>query len=371
MDQEVEKYKESNYRNAESVNNIKKLKFEVYNEIFSCIEKIKSKYQNSAKEALISEICEKIVKSDFSSFFAISSEINPKNKGSLFEKEYMKRLKHIKLYHYTSMESLYSITKSNSILLSNIQDMNDFSECKLFFDILIKNLRKKSICSDETINYVTDLFIIKLNDVFTFSFSTEDDDAAQWQRYADNGKGVCLVTRIPNILCWQNLNNIHPNLLYPVEYIDRDEKLENIISYEILDYASYFCSKANLINNPSDFVPNLSLNPMIVDCCKIKELSFRNEKEFRIIVYKDPTQIQTCNYPKRYIFNKSNFIRTKLEFSKVFLPIRDQQENYNHCLFTEVILGPKSKADPKVVQDYLRNERGLDVTVSKSNSALR
>ena len=64
-------------------------------------------------------------------------------------------------------------------------------------------------------------------------------------------------------------------------------------------------------------------------------------------------------------------MRTKLKFSRAFQPITDRQENYNYCLFTEVILGPKSKADPKVVQDYLRNERGLDVKVSKSNSSLR
>ena len=73
-------------------------------------------------------------------------------------------------------------------------------------------------------------------------------------------------------------------MLYPVENIDRDEKQENIISHEILDYDGYFRSISNLKNNPSDFVPNLSLNRMIFDCCKIKERSFRNEKEFRIIV---------------------------------------------------------------------------------------
>lgn len=76
-----ENLEDSNCRKAESANNIKKLKFEVYNEIFSCIEKIKSKYQNSAKEALISEICEKMVKSDFSSFFFASLlKLVPKTK---------------------------------------------------------------------------------------------------------------------------------------------------------------------------------------------------------------------------------------------------------------------------------------------------
>lgn len=81
--------------------------------------------------------------------------------------------------------------------------------------------------------------------------------------------------------------------------------------------------------------------------------------------------LSLCACSKRYIFNKSTFARTKLEFSNVFLPTIDRQEHCNHCLFTEVILGPKSKADPKVIQDYLRNERRLDVTVSKSSSSLR
>lgn len=371
MDQEVDKSFEDLFKERKKNKKSSEIKFDLFENLFLSIDDFKSSYQNSDDITVISKVVNNIICSDISSFYNFYSKYKLSKEFPLFIEYCRKYFKDIKLYHYTSMEALYSIASNNTLLLSNIQDMNDSLECKLFFDILKKDLRKNHNLQEEKIKAVTEQFNKKLNDVFVFSFSAEDDDAAQWERYADNGEGVCLVTRIPNILCWQNLNNIHPNLLYPVEYIDRDEKLENIISYEILDYASYFCSIANLINNPSDFVPNLSLNPMIVDCCKIKELSFRNEKEFRIIVYKDPTQIQTCNYPKRYIFNKSNFIRTKLEFSKVFLPIRDQQENYNHCLFTEVILGPKSKADPKVVQDYLRNERGLDVTVSKSNSALR
>ena len=371
MEQKGKNYSDSNDFCNGFENVTKRIKFYLYTNLFYCLQEFKSTYKYSENETLIATIFDNLFKSDPSYLYWVYFFQCKSSSNTFLGKECINYFNKIKLHHYTSMKAFDSITKSNSLLLSNIQDMNDSLESKFYFEMIMQDLRDKQSRSSEDLHNLTDLFYKKLNDVYVLSFSAEDDDAAQWERYADNGEGVCLVTRIPNILCWQNLNNIHPNLLYPVEYIDRDEKLENIISYEILDYASYFCSIANLINNPSDFVPNLSLNPMIVDCCKIKELSFRNEKEFRIIVYKDPTQIQTCNYPKRYIFNKSNFIRTKLEFSKVFLPIRDQQENYNHCLFTEVILGPKSKADPKVVQDYLRNERGLDVTVSKSNSALR
>ena len=368
MDQEVEKYKESNYRNAESVNNIKKLKFEVYNEIFSCIEKIKSKYQNSAKEALISEICEKIVKSDFSSFFAISSEINPKNKGSLFEKEYMKRLKHIKLYHYTSMESLYSITKSNSILLSNIQDMNDFSECKLFFDILIKNLRKKSICSDETINYVTDLFIIKLNDVFTFSFSTEDDDAAQWQRYADNGKGVCLVCDLLDLYNFFFHKSIG-GFISPVEYVDKNTKLDSITNRSIDDYEIIFKVLSNIQSQTTNILSNDHLIKLILDCSRIKDRSFRNENECRLIVCENSNQCDDNS--KISVFDKDKFIKTKYELKGAFCKKSDNKTTNYHFLFSKIVLGPKSEADPYLLQQFLSKERGLLMDVSKSRSTLR
>ena len=371
MDQEVDKSFEDLFKEPKENQKSSEIKFDLFEKIFLCIEQVKSSYQNSDDIKVMSNAVDNIIRSDLSFFYKIYSKYRRSKSIPTFIEYCIKYFNDIKLYHYTSMEALYSITESNYLLLSNIQDMNDSLECKLFFDILKRDFRKNHNLKEDKIKAVTEQFNKKLNDVFVFSFSAEDDDAAQWERYADNGEGVCLVTSIPNILRWLNLNKIHPNLLYPVEYIDRAEELENIISHEILDYSDYFRSISKLKNDHSDFVPNLCLNRMMVDCYKIKERSFRNEKEFRIIVYKDPIQNQRCNYSKRFIFNKSTFVRTKLEFSNVFLPTIDRQEHCNHCLFTEVILGLKSKADPKVIQDYLRNERGLDVTVSKSNSSLR
>lgn len=371
MEQEFDKSFEDLFKEPKENKKSSEIKFDLFEKIFLSIDDLKSSYKNFNDITVISKVVNNIISSDISSFYNFYSKNKLSKEFPLFIEYCRKYFKDVKLYHYTSMEALYSIANNNTLLLCNIQDMNDSLECKLFFDILKRDFRKNHNLKEETIKAVTEQFNKKLNDVFVFSFSAEGDDATQWERYADNGEGVCLVTSIPNILGWLNLNNIHPNLLFPVEYIDRAEELENIISYEILDYASNFSSISNLKNDPSDFVANLCLNRMIEDCCKIKERSFRNEKEFRIIVYKDPTLIQTCNYSKICIFNKSKFIKSKLIFSKAFLPIIDRQENYNHCLFTEVILGPKSKADPKVIQDYLRIERSLDVAVSKSNSSLR
>ncbi len=371
MEQEFDKSFEDLFKEPRENEKSSEIKFDLFEKIFLSIDDFKSSYKNPNDITVISKVVNNIISSDISSFYNFYSKNKLSKEFPIFIDYCWKYFKDVKLYHYTSMEALYSMANNNTLLLSNIQDMNDSLECKLFFDILKRDFRKNHNLKEETIKAVTEQFNKKLNDVFVFSFSVEDDDAAQWERYADNGEGVCLVTSIPNILGWLNLNNIDLNLLYPVEYIDSAEELENMISYEILDYASYFSSISNLKNDPSDFVANLCLNRMIEDCCKIKERSFRNEKEFRIIVYKDPTQIQTCNYSKRFIFNKSTFVRAKLKFSRAFLPITDIQVNYNHCLFTEVILGPKSKADPQVVQDYIKNEKSLNVKVSKSNSSLR
>lgn len=284
MGQDFDKSLEELFKEPKDNKKSSEIKFDLFENIFSSIDLFKSSYQNSKEITVISKVVNNIISSDISSIYNFYSKYKLSNDIPIFIEYCRKYFNGIKLYHYTSMEALYSITVSNSLLLSNIQDMNDSLECKLFFDIVKRELRQHQKLTDDRIKAVTEQFNKKLNDVFVFSLSAEDDDAAQWERYADNGEGVCLVTSIPNILGWQNLNNIHPNLLYPVEYIDRDEKQENIISHEILDYDGYFRSISNLKNNPSDFVPNLSLNRMIFDCCKIKERSFRNEKEFRIIV---------------------------------------------------------------------------------------
>lgn len=240
----------SNSKDEQEASNIK---FDLFEKLLLCIEDFKSSYQNSDDISVISNVVNNIISSDISSFYNFNSKYESSKIFPSFIEYCKTYFNDIKLYHYTSMEAFDSISKSNSLLLSNIQDMNDSLECKLFFDILIRDLRKTHKLTEEKIKDVSEVFNKKLNDVFVFSLSAEDDDAAQWGRYADNGEGVCLVTNIGNILRWLNLNNIHPNLLYPVEYIDRDEKQENIISPVINDFSYYLSSVTRLKSDPSDF----------------------------------------------------------------------------------------------------------------------
>lgn len=297
-----------------------------------------------------------MVKSDFSSFFfCISSEISPKNKVSLFEKEYKKSLEHIKLYHYTSMESLYSMTKSNSILLSNVQEMNDKSECSMYFEIIKDSVKNKGTVSNKIIKAVSDKFYKKLEDVFIFLFSTEDDDAAQWQRYADNGKGVCLVCDLLDLYNYFFHKSIG-GFISPVEYVYQNTKPECITNRHIDDYEVNFRALSGVQSQTANLHSNNHLIKLILDCCKIKDRSFRNENEWRLIVCDKSNQ---CDDSSRISvsFDKDKFTKTKYELKGAFRKKSDNKTTNYPFLFSKIVLGPKSEADPNIIQEDLRNEK--------------
>lgn len=102
---------------------------------------------------------------------------------------------HNMLYHYTSLNALRGILENKELWLGNVLSMNDASECSNFIDRLSNNIKK-----DLGIEYEKDIktFIqkirtgVKEDAPFVACFSKLDDNAAQWERYADGAKGVCI-----------------------------------------------------------------------------------------------------------------------------------------------------------------------------------
>ena len=66
---------------------------------------------------------------------------------------------------------------------------------------------------------------------FSFSFSLSSDDNSQWERYGDNGSGVCLVSNISLIDPAFGLLKKHSAgspRLSPVEYVEPDNTKNSI-----------------------------------------------------------------------------------------------------------------------------------------------
>lgn len=107
------------------------------------------------------------------------------------------------LYHYTSTATLHNILKSKQFWLGNAATMNDKKEVKYFFELLQSALCE-SIPSDKLSqcdNFFEKVYARIDNEYpYAMCFSRLEDDAAQWERYADNAEGVCIIFNTKNIM---------------------------------------------------------------------------------------------------------------------------------------------------------------------------
>ena len=108
------------------------------------------------------------------------------------------------VYHYCSMASFLSILKTNSLRLSNITKSNDPTEItnvipvlkEVTKDVLTdynKQMSTQYQFADNTISLLIDRFFEDLSkNFYVICFSEKRDLLSQWDRYADNAKGVAI-----------------------------------------------------------------------------------------------------------------------------------------------------------------------------------
>lgn len=104
------------------------------------------------------------------------------------------------IYHYTSQDTAHKILTLEKIRLSNIMFLNDGEEFWLAFKLYKKYLEMRSKGNDKIDNHILDDFKRldnwtggeRMPSIHACCFSREADDAAQWDRYGDKGKGVVL-----------------------------------------------------------------------------------------------------------------------------------------------------------------------------------
>ena len=103
------------------------------------------------------------------------------------------------LYHYTDYQALDGIVGKGQLRLNNLLNMNDAAEMRLFmeglFTAVTDRLRKDGM--HDALKAVKMLFHEESKKEFYYSayaacFSKNRDDAAQWERYGNHGRGVCI-----------------------------------------------------------------------------------------------------------------------------------------------------------------------------------
>lgn len=103
------------------------------------------------------------------------------------------------LFHYTNESALFSIIKSEQFWFTSIYHMDDTEELTFGFNVAQALLREAVESGDpltcmfcEELTNEEDLQRIKkLFEFYSVSFG-EKDDAKQWEKYADGGRGISL-----------------------------------------------------------------------------------------------------------------------------------------------------------------------------------
>ena len=104
------------------------------------------------------------------------------------------------LYHYTDFQAVDGILRQAQLRVNNVLRMNDSAEMRHFMNGLCTAVTQRLEDGGDKVRawQVKQLFREELEkeySAFAACFSFHRDDAAQWERYGNRGRGVCIAFR--------------------------------------------------------------------------------------------------------------------------------------------------------------------------------
>lgn len=268
------------------------------------------------------------------------------------------------LYHYTDFQALDGILHDARLRVNNVLNMNDAAEMRYFMNRLCDavagrledegDLRKAA--------QVKELFKEALkrefyHPAYAACFSLHRDDAAQWERYGNRGRGVCIAFR------GKHLQEMAQGALsLQTVFYQEDMTAHNLtgVFYRLVKRNEELSAKNPDIQKALNYAWSCS--------AAFKHPSFLSEKEVRLVVspaVKEYFDIRPCYHISRERIKKYY----PLELDSMCRKIGIGWEE----LVPEIIIGPESTQSQPILQDYLRDNGldGLAERVSMSNCPLR
>jgi hypothetical protein len=270
------------------------------------------------------------------------------------------------LYHYTSISALHSIFKNKEFWFGSTAIMNDESENILFIQLL-KNALVTYKENEKYIRFFDEAIRrAKSEYPFAMCFSRAEDDAAQWERYADNAKGCCFVinSRVFRKLFYfhnYKYGSIRLNEVFYGYDVSNHDHYRALISY--FDTGKFNLNLANCISE-SSVIDN------ILSCASIhKHKSFVAEKEIRLVT--DAWSKKLPEY-SRIEFEKLNG-RVR-QFLKISMDkLCDSESVEFEDLFDQIVIAPRSEQSIYELKEYVASlgYNKLSESIVKSNCPLK
>lgn len=247
------------------------------------------------------------------------------------------------LYHYTDYFALDGILKNAELRVNNVLNMNDAAEMRFFMQSLMSTVRNRFIEEgDEKRAYLTrSLFEAELVNEFVYSsyaacFSAYRDDASQWERYGNGGRGVCIGFDKASLRRMAS----GPVSLKKVYY------KSNVANHALVD-VFYDLIKTD---DTGDEKLRHAFDEAWISSVAYKHPSFANEHEIRLVV--SPIEKEYFEIEPRYHISKERI--------KKYYPL-DLREMCRKVgvelteIITEIIIGPESTQSAPILQDYMKD----------------
>ena len=266
------------------------------------------------------------------------------------------------LYHYTDFQAVDGILRCAQLRVNNVLRMNDSAEMRHFMNRLCTAVteRLEGDGNREQAVQVRALFWEELKkeySAFAACFSFHRDDAAQWERYGNRGRGVCIAFRRDHLqrLAKGGLS------LQQVFYQD------NMAGHPMVEV---FCRLAREGAELSGENPEVKRAMREAWACSVsfKHPSFSSEYEMRLVVSpfeKEDLPVQPCYHVTKERIKKYYPLDLQGMCREIGIGLED--------LITEIIIGPDSTQSVMIFQDYLRDNglSALAERVSLSDCPLR
>lgn len=264
------------------------------------------------------------------------------------------------LYHYTDFQAVDGILRQAQLRVNNVLRMNDSAEMRHFMNRLCTAVteRLEGEGERERAGQVQNLFREELEkeySAFAACFSFHRDDAAQWERYGNRGRGVCIAFQR------EHLEKMAVGALSLQMVFYQDDMADHPM-------VEVFC---NLVKQGAD-LSGEEIRRAMHDAwaCSVsfKHPSFRSEYEMRLVVSpfgKEELDVQPCYHVSKERIKKYYPLDLNAMCQRVGIGLED--------LITELIIGPDSTQSAAIFQDYLRDHglNRLAGRVSLSDCPLR
>lgn len=268
------------------------------------------------------------------------------------------------LYHYTDFQALDGILRCAQLRVNNVLNMNDAAEMKLFMSGMSRAVIKRLRAEGDGVRAekVRLLFQKELRKEFFYSayaacFSLYRDDAAQWERYGNRGRGVCIAFRGDFLERMAQGELSLQTVFYQ----------EDMTEHALVDVFYRLAKGETELTEENPRIKGI-MKAAWIQSVVFKHPSFSSEKEVRLVLSPFETEY----------FDVKPCYHVMTERIKKYYPLdltRMCERNGIRLeeLVPEIIIGPESTQSLPILQDYLHDNgmNRLAEKVSLSNCPLR